>query len=220
MGHFFSGTARSCTHTQDKHVSLNATCCCSTGNSDTYTCQYALRELSRTHAHAHIHTRSVPSVLLSVPVQEVVCDSNEVDTVDVGTWRLFPRHIAPIQTSTHSLWSKWIKLKMLDVWKAHTLFLGVFFSTLHMPFKHLQSSRYCAKWHLKCNVCRKFTIYQSKRKNKRNYPGIVTSEEPWLYMTQPENSNSPINHYPCFSWAFILLSFPSHKGNKWKYPRP
>jgi len=164
-------------------VSLTATCCCSTGNSDTYTCQYALRELSRTHAHAHIHTRSVPSVLLSVPVQEVVCDSNEVDTVDVGTWRLFPRHIAPIQT--HTLWSKWIKLKMLDLWKEHT----------HSLFRCiLYNSRYA--------------IYAS---------AVVTLLCKMTPKMQ-ENSNSPTNHYPCFRWAFILLSFPSHKGNKWKSP--
>lgn len=103
--------------------------------------------------YAHIHA---PSPVCSCPFQ---CRRWCVTVTRWTQWMLghedfFPQHIVSILT--HTPWSKWIKLKILDVWNTHTLFLGLFLTTPDMPFKHLQSSRYCAKSHLKCNICRKW----------------------------------------------------------------
>lgn len=86
-GHFFSGTARSCTHRINTcHYMLHAAAALGTATRTPVSMRFGSC-LEHTHActHTHTHTHSVPCVHLSVPVQEVVCDSNEVDTVDVGT---------------------------------------------------------------------------------------------------------------------------------------
>lgn len=102
VGHFFSGTARSCTHRINTcHYMLHAAAALGTATRTPVSMHFGS---CLVHTRMHTYTRSVPSVHLSVPVQEVVCDSNEVDTVDVGTWRRFPRHTAPISRHTLTLW--------------------------------------------------------------------------------------------------------------------